>query len=302
MGRDRRSSDIADAAHGLQLLVAIADGGSFTAAGARLGLSPSAISKAVTRVEGRLGVRLLHRTTRRVAFTDAGEAYVARARQLIADVEGLERETSARDDTIRGTLRVSAPMIYGSVKVAPLLVALARKHPALDVHLKCEDRLADMVIERIDVAVRILSALPAEFVARALTEDRRGLYASPRYLRSARAPRTLDDLASHALITYSGAPSTLRRGRVVFATDSILAAREAARGGLGIAELPDYLARDDAAAGALREVLPGAVPATRKVYALYLPSRYLPPQVRAFVDLLVRDAASRTTPTRAGER
>ena len=150
---------------------------------------------------------------------------------------------------------------------------------------------------RNDVAVRVLSALPAEFVARALTEDRRGLYASPADLRGARTPRTLDDLASHALIAYSGAPTTLRRGRVVFATDSILAAREAARGGLGIAELPDYLARDDVADGALREVLPGAVPVTRKVYALYLPSRYLPPQVRAFVDLLIRDAQALSSPT-----
>jgi len=173
-----------------------------------------------------------------------------------------------------------------------LLVELARKHPALDVHLKCEDRLVDMVVERIDVAVRMVSALPAEFVARALTDDRRGLYASPAYLRGARAPRTLDDLASHALIAYSGAPTRLRRGRVVFATDSILAAHEAARGGLGIAELPVYLAHDDVAAGSLREVLPGALPATRRIYALYLPSRYLPPQVRAFVDLLVRNATS----------
>jgi DNA-binding transcriptional LysR family regulator len=79
----------------------------------------------------------------------------------------------------------------------------------------------------------------------------------------------------------------------VFATDSVLAAREAARGGLGIAELPGYLARDDVAAGSLREILPGALRATRKIYALYLPSRYLPPHVRAFIELLVRDAASR---------
>jgi DNA-binding transcriptional LysR family regulator len=293
MPTPRRSSDVADATHGLQLLVAIADGGSFTAAGARLQLTPSAVSKAVSRVEARLGVRLLLRTTRSVAFTEAGEAYVARGRQLIADLEGLERETSARDKTrtMKGTLRVSAPMIYGSVKVAPLLVELARKHPELDVHLKCEDRLVDMVVERIDVAVRMVSALPAEFVARALTDDRRGLYASPAYLRGARAPRTLDDLASHALIAYSGAPTRLRGGRVVFASDSILAAHEAARGGLGIAELPDYLAHDDVAAGALREVLPGALPATRKIYALYLPSRYLPPQVRAFIDLLVRNVS-----------
>jgi len=289
----RRLSDLADATHGLHLLVAIADGGSFTVAGARLGLTPSAVSKAVTRIEARLGVRLVQRTTRRLAFTDAGEAYVARGRQLIADFEGLEREMSSRNKTLRGTLRVSAPMVYGSMKVAPVLAALARKHPALDVHLKCEDRLVDMVVERIDVAVRMASALPAEFVARPLADDRRGLYASPAYLRAAHAPRTLDELASHALIAYSGAPTRPRRGRVVFATDSILAAREAARAGLGIVELPDYLARDDAAAGSLRELLPGAVPTTRKIYALYLPSRYLPPQVRAFVDLLASEATRR---------
>ncbi len=287
MPADRRSSNVTDATHGVQLLVAIADGGSFTAAAARLGLTPSAVSKGVMRVEERLGVRLLQRTTRRVALTDAGEAYVARGRQLIGDVEGLEREISSRDKTIRGTLRVSAPTIYGSLKVAPLLAELARKHPALDVPLTCEDRLGDLVVERIDVAVRMVSALPAEFVARELAADRRGLYASPAYLRGARAPRTLDDLAAHALIAYSGAPTRLRRGRAVFATDSILAAREAARGGLGIAELPDYLAEDDVAAGSLREVLPGALPATRKIYALYLPSRYLPPQVRALIELLV---------------
>jgi LysR family transcriptional regulator, transcriptional activator for dmlA len=290
MPTERKTSDVVDTTHGLQLLVAIADGGSFTAAGTRLGVTPSAVSKGVMRVEARLGVRLLQRTTRRVALTDAGEAYVARGRQLLADFEGLDREMSSRDKAIRGTLRVSAPTIYGSVKVAPILVELARKHPALDVHLTCEDRLVDMVVERIDVAVRMVSELPAEFVARALTDDRRGLYASPAYLRGARAPKTLDDLASHALIAYSGAPIRVRRGRSVFATDSILAAREAARGGLGIAELPEYLACDDVAAGSLREVLPGTLPATRKIYALYLPSRYLPPQVRAFIDVLVREA------------
>lgn len=168
-----------DAAHGLKLLIAIADGGSFAAAGAQLGLTPSAVSKAVTRVEARRGVRLLQRTTRRVAFADAGEVYIARGRQLLADFEGLERETSSRDETMRGMLRVSAPTVYGAVSTPALHTCLAR------------------------------------------------------------APKTLDDLAAHALIAYSGASATLRCSRVVFATDNILAAHEAARGGLGIAELPD---------------------------------------------------------------
>lgn len=188
---------------------------------------------------------------------------------------------------------MSAPIVYGSVEVAPLLAALARKHPALDVHLTCDDRLVDMVVERIDVAVRMLSTLPAEFVARHLADDRRGLYASPAYLRAARTPKSMEDLASHHVVAFSGAAIKLRHGRIVFATDSLLAALEAARAGLGIAELPHYLARDAVAAGALREVLPGVLPTSRKIYALYLPSRYQPPQVRAFVDLLVHDAKTR---------
>jgi DNA-binding transcriptional LysR family regulator len=290
--------DAAETAHAIQLLVAIADLGSFTAAGARLSLTPSAVSKAVARTEARLGLRLLQRTTRSVAFTDHGEAYVARGRKLLAELEGLEREATAALGTVRGTLRVSAPTVFGAVKVAPLLAALQRKHPALDVQLRCDDRMIDIVVERIDVAVRMLATPPAEFVARALADDRRGLYASPSYLRRAHGVKSLDDLRAHAAITYSGAsgaPSQWRRDRVVFATDSVLAAREAARAGLGIVELPEYLAKGDITAGRLREVLPGIVPVTRKIYAIYLPSRYLPPHVRACVDLLVNDARRAST-------
>jgi len=162
----RLGIDAADMAQGLQILVAIADLGSFTAAGERLGLTPSAISKAVAKIEARLGVRLLQRTTRRVALTELGEAYVTRGRRVLADLEGLEREASARDGTVRGMLRVSAPALYGALKVAPRIVALQRKHPALDVHFRCEDRLLDLVAERIDVAVRIMVTPPVEFVAR----------------------------------------------------------------------------------------------------------------------------------------
>jgi DNA-binding transcriptional LysR family regulator len=290
-----------DAAHALQLLVAIADLGSFTAAGERLALTPSAVSKAVARTEARLGVQLVKRTTRRVAFTDHGEAYVARGRRVLAEMEALERDAASREGTVRGLLRVSAPAVYGAIKVAPPLAALQREHPALDVHLRCEDRLIDMVVERVDVAVRILEEPPAEFVARQVADDRRRIYASPSYLRRAHLPRAPEDLAGHAAITYSGEPTlltALRRSRVVFATDSVLAAREAALGGIGIAVLPEYLALDDVSAGRLREVLPGSVPVTRRVYVLYLPSPFLPPPVRVCVDALVRALAAGEAPRR----
>src|SRR5580704_5870388 len=123
--------DAGDAARSLQILVAVADLGSFTAAGERLALTPSAVSKAVARTEARLGVQLVKRTTRRVAFTDRGEAYVAHARRVLAEIEAIERDAASREGAVRGVVRVSAPAVYGAVKVAPLMVALQREHPTL---------------------------------------------------------------------------------------------------------------------------------------------------------------------------
>jgi DNA-binding transcriptional LysR family regulator len=298
----RPALDAADATHALQVLVAIADLGSFTAAAAHLDLTPSAVSKAVTRIEARLGVRLLLRTTHRVALTDVGEAYVARGRSLLGNLEELERDTSSRDDTLRGVVRVSAPTVYGALKVAPLVAEAQRQHPDLDVHLWCEDRLIDMIAERVDVAVRMLGTPPAELVARDLGEDRRGLYASTAYLRRAKVPTSFDDLRAHAAIIYGGSSAApqLKRGRVVFETDNILAAREAARASVGIAELPEYLALKDVEEGRLREILPGAIPATRKIYVLYLPSRHLPRRVRTVVDALVRERRRESVTARSG--
>ena len=294
--------EVREAAHALQVLVAIADLRSFSAAAERLRLTPSAVSKAVTRAEAQLGVRLVQRTTRRVSLTDLGEAYVARGRQLLGDIEALTREVAARDGAVRGPLRVAAPTIYGALRVAPLVARFQKKNPSVSVDLRCGDRFADLVAERVDVAVRIVAEPPVEFVARALEADRRGLYASPAYLRARRAPRSVADLASHAGLRYGsdaspnvawyvaepgGAARKIALAPAVFSSDSVLAVREAARAGLGIAELPGYLAEVDVAAGALREVLPGWIPVRRRVFAVYLPSRYLPARVRAFVAFLV---------------
>jgi DNA-binding transcriptional LysR family regulator len=296
------SVDPREAAQSLQLLVAIADLRSFSAAATRLGLTPSAVSKAIARTEARLGVRLVQRTTRRVSLTDLGEAYVARGRQLLADVEALERDVAARDSAVRGSLRIAAPTVYGAVRIAPLATRFQQENPGVVMELRCDDRLVDLVEERVDVAVRMVADPPAELVARPLEDDRRGLYASPAYLRQHRAVRSAEDLASHVGLRYGSgsAQSVVWRLRlpggeeeavrlpVAFSSDSVLAVREAAHAGLGIAELPAYLAEKDVASGALSEVLAGWIPVRRRVFAIYLPSRYLPARVRAFVDFLAR--------------
>jgi DNA-binding transcriptional LysR family regulator len=204
--------NVGDAAHALQLLVAIADLGSLTAAGDRLALTPSAVSKAVARTEARLGVQLVKRTTRRVALTDHGEAYVARGRRVLAEIEAVERDAASREWTVRGVLRVSAPTVYGAMKVAPVLVALQREPPALDVHLRCEDRMIDMVVEHIGVAVRILATPAAELVARPLADDRRGLDVSLSYLQRAPPPEDAGGPRRDMLRSLTAANRRRRQG------------------------------------------------------------------------------------------
>jgi DNA-binding transcriptional LysR family regulator len=160
--RERRSAiDTAETAKAIEVVVAIADLGSFTAAAARLSLTPSAVSNAVTRTAARLGVKLLSRTTRSLAFTDDGEAYVARGRKLLAELETLDREASARMQTVAGTLRITAPTVYGAVRVAPVVAALQRKHEALDVQLRCDDRMVGVFVDALlDDARRRACATP----------------------------------------------------------------------------------------------------------------------------------------------
>jgi DNA-binding transcriptional LysR family regulator len=304
--RERGSSiDSVEAAQTLRLLVAVADGQSFSVAARALRQTPSAVSKAVARAEARLGVRLVQRTTRRVSLTDVGQAYVDRGRGVLAELSALEKEVSAGDDTVRGSLRLAAPMIYGALRAAPLVARFQRDYPKVDVDLCCDDRVVDLVGERVDVALRMVAEPPAEFVARRLEPDRRGLYASPSYLGVAPDLRSIADLASHMGVHYGpGAPRSVEwrlargasaerrvRSAVAFSSNSVLAVREAARAGLGVAELPTYLAERDVEEGVLREVLPDSVPVRRSVFAIYLPSRYLPARTRALVAFLVKALA-----------
>jgi LysR family transcriptional regulator, transcriptional activator for dmlA len=305
--------DSVEAAQTLRLLVAVADAQSFSVAAKALRQTPSAVSKAVARAEARLGIRLVQRTTRRVSLTDVGQRYVDRGRGVLADLESVEREVTAADGSIRGSLRLAAPSVYGSLRAAPLLAQFQREHPGVDIDLSCDDRVADLVGDRIDVALRMVARPPAEFVARRLEPDRRGLYASPSYLRGSPPLRAIADLESHVGIHYgAGAPRDIewrlvnsgqdeRRARsaVAFSSNSVLAVREAARAGLGVAELPAYLAERDVEEGSLCEVLPASVPIRRSIFAVYLPSRYLPARTRAVVRFLEKAlAVTRAQPAR----
>ena len=300
---DRLPEQLAMAA----VFVRVVDAGGFTAASRSLGMTKSAVSKQVARLESRLGTQLLRRTTRSMGMTEAGQRYyegVASALALMRDAEGALGDLEPGPT---GLLRVTAPLSFGRRCVEPHLPELLRLHPGLQLQLVLLDRPVDLAEEGFDLAVRIGTPLPTGAVARKLTEFRYRLCGAAQAFPPRRRPREPEGLAEQACLRYgdgetssvwefSGAAG-LRRVRVdgplrVNSSESLLAMVLA---GLGVALLPDFLVADDLRAGRLVELLPGWTPRPpfgTTVHLLRLPSRFTPAKVRAFTDFLAGKLAA----------
>jgi DNA-binding transcriptional LysR family regulator len=291
-----------DLVSGMAVFVAVVEGGSLAAAARSTGLTPSAVSKLVSRLEQGFGSRLLRRTTRRMTVTDAGQVFYERARGVLEELRSVEQEMASRDAVPRGRLRVSASLLLGQVHVLPLLLTFLKKMPALSLDLELTDRVVDMVGERIDVAVRITSEPPASFVARRVGTVQRLLCASPSYLRRAGTPRAPSDLTEHDCLQLSGdvaeawsfqgedggAPFGVRvTPRLRFSSSS--AVHEAAKAGLGIADLPSYLIEEDLRARRLSRVLTELTTPARSVYVVYAAGPLLPTRVREVAGYLEKE-------------
>jgi len=288
-------------------LVATVASGSFSRAARKLGMTPSGVSKLVARLERRLGVQLLARTTRAMQLTQAGAFYHDRAARLLDDIEGLERDLEGHHRHPRGHLLLTAPTVFGEALIMPVVIAYQRRYPDVTVALELTDRLVDVAGEGFDVAIRMTDRPPEAFVARKLGDDVRTLCASPGYLRKHRAPATPDDLAHHRCITFvmpSGPnPWYLRRtldgpiepvlGARSLELNNTAAVHQAVLAGLGIADLPIYLVEDELAAGRLVSLLAPYVPVRRTIYAIYLASRLVPAKTRAFLKVLATSFRSR---------
>ncbi len=300
---------------GMSAFLASVEGGSFSAGAAKLGLTPSGVSKLVARLEERLGARLLQRTTRQMQLTHAGAAYVERARRIFDDLRALESEVGEGEGTPRGLLRVTAPLGLGHVRALPAVVAFRRAFPAVRVDLVLTDRVVDLVEERVDVALRMTSSPPLSFVAKRLAADVRLLCASPDYLARRGRPAHPRELAGHECIVFApgGAPApwalTSDGGEAAplrvsgaLHLNNLLSLRDAALAGLGVADLPAYLVGDELRAGRLETVLDAFVAADRAIYAVYARAAPVPARVREFVKLLAEQfggaAAARPSPRR----
>jgi DNA-binding transcriptional LysR family regulator len=282
----------------LTVLVAVLEAGSLAAASRRLRRSPPSITRALAALEDRVGARLVERTTRRLAATEAGRTLAAQARAVLAGYADAVRD--ANEAPLRGTLRVTAPVVFGRRHVTPLAITFLDAHPAVAVDLVLADRNLDLVEERLDAAVRIGPLADSSLVARRVGEVRRVLVASPGYLAARGTPRTPGDLARHDAIFSSGRPVPVEwrfkegaRGRVVRLAPRLLvneveAALVGARMGRGIAMALSYQVADDLAAGVLVRLLPDHEPPPLPVQLVIPGGRHMPPRVRVFLDHAAR--------------
>ncbi len=283
--------------HGVQQFIAFAQTarrGSFAAAARDLGGSPSTLAKSVARLETSLGVKLFHRTTRQVSLTADGERLFHRCERVLAEIEDLQADAAGTRTAPTGTLRMDLPMYYGRRFVLPLLAALQREHPALTLEVRLHDRYVDLVRDGIDLAVRMGELRDSTLVARRIDSQRLVLVASPGYLRQHGTPGRLEDLSGHRAVAFrlptSGRnrPWQLRQGRrpiEMFPVHAIQlsdteALGTAARLGMGVCQLPDYIVQDDLASGELVELLPAFEPEPMPISAVVPSGRLVPPRVR----------------------
>ena len=286
-----------DKLRAMRVFVAIVDEGSLTAAAARLDLSLPAVVRLLAALEGDLGVRLLHRTTPRSSPSHEGREYYERSKRVLAEVEQADAAMSARRREPRGRLRVTAPVGYGRLRIAPLVAEYLARHPGVEVDLLLLDRVVDLVEEGIDVAVRIGELPDSSLVARRIGETRRVVCAAPAYLRREGTPRRPRDLAAHRSVQFLG----LARGdewafgdderervspRPVLRTNQLDVALDACVRGLGCARLLSYQVEALVAKGALVRVLEACEPPPVPIHLVYLQPRLVSATVAAFVELV----------------
>ena len=288
----------------MHIFTAVVETRAFTQAADKLDISRAAVSKHVADLEAQLGGRLLNRTTRSVSLTEAGSAYYDRCRQILDDIDDAECLVNGLSSEPRGTLRINAPMSFGTRHFAPLVAGFCARNPRIDVDLTLNDRLIDMVDEGYDLLVRIAHPSDSSLVARRISNSQSVLAASPAYLDRAGRPEVPADLATHQCLRYSYAWSSqnwqLREGEKTFdvAVQGPLTANNgdvlcgAAIAGMGICRLPTFICGEALERGELELVLPGYTPPAEGIYLVYPSKRFLSAKVRQFIDFIVEETTN----------
>ncbi len=282
----------------MRVFTAVVDAASFVAAGDALGMSKAAVSRYVSELEQRLGVRLMHRTTRRLSLTPEGEVFLARCRDILANIEASEAEISTHSVTASGLLKVSVPVSFGISHLAPLWSEFLDRHPQITLDIQLADRLIDLVDEGFDLAVRIARLPDSTLVSRRLASTRLVLCAAPGYLQRCGTLAHPSELAQHEVVGYSlmamgdqwqfvgpeGPVSVKVRPRMWSNNgDTCIAA---ALQGAGIQLQPTFLIEQHLESGRLVEILPQYRSVQLGIYAVYPSRKFVLPKVRALVEFL----------------
>ena len=280
-----------------RVFVETVERGNASSAAKALGMSRAMASRYLSALEDWTGTRLLHRTTRRLSVTSAGERVLELSREIVRLASTMESVAQERESP-QGMLRVAAPTIFTEEQLAPLIAEFLATHPRVSIDLRASDRAVDLVEDRIDVAIRIGAQVDPGVIARKLGECRSALYASPKYLTARGTPARPEDLESHECLTFTNFGASNwelqhRSGRTAsvkatgrFRTNEAIALRRATLASLGIAMLPTFATRTLVKTKALQLVLKSWEPRPLPINALYLSRTHLPSAARAFIDYL----------------
>lgn len=287
----------------MQTFVAIVDAGSLTAAAETLGRSLPAVVRSLALLEQELDSRLLRRTTRRMSLTEEGRTYLERCRRILADVEEAEQALSSGHSEPRGQIRVTAPVLFGQLKVAPAVTSFLRKYDRVKIDLLLLDRVVDMVDEGIDVGIRIAPLEDSTMVATRVGEVRRVVCASPKLLKHEGVPRHPRDLADAPSVHFYGLSTApvwkfSEKGKSVsvpvdgrFSCNQAAAAVDACVAGLGFGRFLSYQVEDAVARKELRVVLESFEPPPIPIHVVFAHARLMSPRIRAFVDWMKAELA-----------
>jgi DNA-binding transcriptional LysR family regulator len=282
--------------HAMLAFVRVAESGSFTSAASQLGVSVSAVAKAVARLEEDLGAQLLARSTRRMALNDDGREFYARCQQILNDIEDAEASVKTAGEAPRGRLRMALPALFGRLTLLPRIAEFHGRYPEIVLDLSFDDQAVDLIERGLDIAVQVGNLNDSRCISRVLNHGPRVTAASPAYLKRHGEPRTPADLASHNCIVSNFGPLwpfndhgtrveiPVHGNLVVTGGDAV---REAVLQGLGIGQSNWWTVRHDLATGSVKPVLRDYAVEGRPISVVYPPTRHVPRKLRVMIDFLV---------------
>lgn len=289
----------------VEAFVRTMEAGSMTAGAIALSTTPSVVSRAISRLETRLGVQLLRRTTRRLSLTDAGSAYLEQVRSAFTLIADAERALQGQEGDLAGQVRVSVSTTYGHHRLPAVLERFARAHPQVNIELSITNRNVDLVAEGYDLAIRLGQLPDSSLVGRKLEDASLCLVAAPSYLERAGTLETIEDLARHQCLSFV-MPSTGRDSPWLFQDDGrdvdwtpparvrifddVLGVVSLAEAGMGVCQTYDFIVRDRIAQGRLVEVLPSTRGRSRPFSVIFAPHRRMSAASRTLIDFLVAGA------------